>query len=217
MSRSFLLSDDLADYVHKHSEPLDSILADLADETTQFGEIARMQSAQEVGTLLTMLVRLLKTRRALEVGTFTGYSAICIARGLVPDGHMLCCDVNEEWTAMARMYWQRAGLADRIDLRIAPAAETLAALPADSSYDFAYIDADKGGYQTYVELLHPRLRTGGLIAVDNVLWGGRVADQSVHDEATRAIRAFNDAVVADDRWDCQLLPIGDGLTLLRKR
>jgi caffeoyl-CoA O-methyltransferase len=118
---------------------------------------------------------------------------------------------------MARRYWQRAGLADRIDLRIAPAAETLAALPADSSYDFAYIDADKGGYQTYAELLHPRLRTGGLIAVDNVLWGGRVADQSVHDEATRAIRAFNDAVVADDRWDCQLLPIGDGLTLLRKR
>lgn len=118
---------------------------------------------------------------------------------------------------MARKYWERAGLADRIELRIAPAAETLAALPADASYDFAYIDADKSGYQTYAELLHPRLRTGGLIAVDNVLWSGRVADASADDVDTKAIQAFNDAVVADDRWDCQLLPIGDGLTLLRKR
>jgi caffeoyl-CoA O-methyltransferase len=211
------MSDELADYVHAHSEPLDDVLADLAAETSELGPVAGMQSAQEVGTLLTMLARLTNARRGIEVGTFTGYSAICIARALGTDGRLLCCDVSEEWTAMARKYWERAGLADRIELRIAPAAETLAALPADASYDFAYIDADKSGYQTYAELLHPRLRTGGLIAVDNVLWSGRVADASADDVDTKAIQAFNDAVVADDRWDCQLLPIGDGLTLLRKR
>jgi caffeoyl-CoA O-methyltransferase len=211
------MSDELADYVHAHSEPLDDVLADLAAETSELGRVAGMQSAQEVGTLLTMLARLMNARRGIEVGTFTGYSAICIARGLGADGELLCCDVSEEWTAMARRHWERAGLADRIELRIAPAAETLAALPADAAYDFAYIDADKSGYQTYAELLHPRLRTGGLIAVDNVLWSGRVADASADDADTKAIQAFNDAVVADDRWTCQLLPIGDGLTLLRKR
>jgi caffeoyl-CoA O-methyltransferase len=130
---------------------------------------------------------------------------------------LLCCDVSEEWTALARKYWDRAGVSDRIELRIAPAGETLAALPTDASYDLAFIDANKDGYLLYVDLLHPRLRTNGLIAVDNTLWGARVLDESVKDENTLAIRAFNDAVAADLRWECLVLALGDGLTLLRKR
>ena len=217
MSRSFLLTPELAEYVRTHSEPLDDVLLDLAAETAELGDISRMQSAPEVGSLLTMLARTIGARRAIEVGTFTGYSAICIARGLAGDGSLLCSDLSEEWTALARKYWERAGLADRIELRLGPAAETLAALPADPAYDLAYIDADKGGYQTYAELLLPRLRPGGLVAVDNVLWSGRVAQPAADDEDTVAIRAFNDTVVADDRWECLMLAIGDGLTLLRKR
>ena len=218
MSRNFILSDDLADYVDAHSEPLDDVLRDLVNETAStLGDIARMQSAREVGGLLALLAASIGARRAIEVGTFTGYSAICIARALGDDGRLLCCDVSEDWTAIARKFWQRAGLEDRIELRVAPAAETLAALPADGSHDFAYIDADKGGYRAYVELLYGLLRPGGLVCVDNVLWGGRVADASVTDDDTVAIRAFNDAVVADPRWECQLLAIGDGLTVLRKR
>jgi caffeoyl-CoA O-methyltransferase len=218
VSRSFLLSDELSAYVLAHSEPIDDVLTDLAAETEkELGNVAGMQTAPEIGTLLTMLARLINARRAIEVGTFTGYSAICIARGLTDEGSLLCCDVSEEWTSMARRYWDRAGLAGRIELRLAPAIETLEALPEDASYDFAYIDANKDGYLSYAELLYPRLRTGGLIAVDNVLWGARVLDSSVNDDNTNAIRAFNDAMAADDRWDCQLLPLGDGLTLLRKR
>jgi caffeoyl-CoA O-methyltransferase len=193
------------------------VLLDLAAETAELGDISRMQSAPEVGALLTMLARLIGAKKAVEVGTFTGYSAICIARGLTDDGTLLCCDINDDWTTVARKYWERAELADRIELELGPAADTLAALPADSSYDMAYIDADKGGYLTYAELLLPRLRRGGLVAVDNVLWSGRVADPSANDDDTVAIRKFNDAVVADERWDCLLLGIGDGLTLLRKR
>ena len=218
MSRSFLLSDQLEDYIGAHSEPVDDLLVELAKETAEkFPDRAGMSTAYEVGSFLTMLARLIGARRAIEVGTFTGHSAICITRGLRDDGSLLCCDVSEEWTSVAQAYWKRAGVADRIELRLAPAAETLAALPEDASYDMAFIDADKPNYQTYVDLLHPRLRPNGVIAVDNVLWGARVLDESVNDENTTAIRAFNDAVVADPRWETQLLPLGDGLTLLRKR
>jgi caffeoyl-CoA O-methyltransferase len=218
VSRSFLLSSELADYLRSHSEPVDELLVDLAQETeARFPDRAGMSTAFEIGALLTMLARLIGARRTIEVGTFTGHSAICIARGLGEGGHLLCCDVSEEWTAVARKYWDRAGVSDRIELRIAPAGETLAALPADASYDLAFIDANKDGYLSYVDLLHPRLRSNGLIAVDNTLWGARVLDEGVTDENTAAIRAFNDAVAADPRWECELLALGDGLTLLRKR
>jgi caffeoyl-CoA O-methyltransferase len=217
VSRSFLLDERLTAYVRAHSEPIDDVLADLVAETGTLGDVAGMQSAQEVGGLLTMLVRTLNATAAIEVGTFTGYSAICIARGLAPGGRLLCCDVSEEWTAMARRYWERARLTETIELRIGPAADTLSSLPDDPAYDFAYIDADKPGYRTYVDLLYPRLRNGGVIAVDNVLWGGRVADPAVEDDNTTAIREFNAAVAADPRWETQLLALGDGLTLLSKR
>jgi predicted O-methyltransferase YrrM len=217
MSRSFLLDENLTAYVRAHSEPVDEVLADLIVETGKLGDVAGMQSAQEVGGLLTTLVHAIGARNAIEIGTFTGYSAICIARGLAPGGRLVCCDVNDDWTSIAREYWKRAGLSDAIELRLGPAADSLAAIPEQPTYDFAYIDADKPGYRTYVELLHPRLRANGLIAVDNVLWGGRVADSSVDDDNTKAIREFNDAMAADDRWDTQLLALGDGLTLLRKR
>ena len=217
MSRNFLLPDELADYVRAHSDPLDEVLADLVEETALLGGVAAMQSAAEVGGVLTLLARLMGAANAIEVGTFTGYSAICIARGLTEAGRLLCCDVSEEWTSIARKYWGRAELNDRIELRIAPAAETLASLPAEPTCDLAYIDADKSGYLTYVELIYDRLRPGGLVVVDNVLWSGRVVEQTAEDDNTAAIRAFNDTVAEDPRWDCQMLAIGDGLSLLRKR
>jgi caffeoyl-CoA O-methyltransferase len=156
-------------------------------------------------------------RRAIEVGTFTGYSSICIARGLPPDGRLLCCDVSEEWTALARRFWEKAGVADRIELRLAPAAETLRALPEDPVFDLAFLDADKPGYPVYYEEILRRLRPGGVILADNVLWMGRVADPAADDPQTAAIRAFNAQVAGDPRVDCVMIPLSDGLTLLRKR
>jgi caffeoyl-CoA O-methyltransferase len=153
----------------------------------------------------------------VEVGTFTGYSALCIARGLPDDGQLLACDVSEEWTAIARRYWERAGVASRIDLRLGPALDTLRALPADTRFDMGFIDADKPTYPAYYEEILTRLRPGGLILVDNVLWFGRVADPAADDPQTLAIRAFNDQVAADPRVDCVMLPVSDGLTILRKR
>jgi len=176
-----------------------------------------MQISHDEGELLTMLVRLTGARHAVEVGTFTGYSALCIARGLPADGRLVACDVSEEWTAIGRRAWDAAEVADRIDLRIAPALETLAALPADSSFDLAFIDADKPNYANYFDALLPRMRTNGAILVDNVLWDGRVVKSDADDENTVAIRAFNDKVASDARVDTVMLPIADGLTLLRKR
>jgi caffeoyl-CoA O-methyltransferase len=176
-----------------------------------------MQIAPEQGTLLRLLVAAIGARRAVEVGTFTGYSAICIARGLAPGGRLLCCDVSAEWTAVARRYWERAGVADRIDLRLAPAAETLRTLSAEPILDFAFIDADKTGYPVYYEEVLRRLRPGGLIAVDNVLWSGHVVNARKRDADTRAIRRFNDLVAADGRVDSVMTPIADGITLIRKR
>src|SRR5690606_5846127 len=150
--------------------------------TAELGDIARMQVAPEQGALLELLVRMLGARQAVEVGTFTGYSALCVARGLAPGGRLLCCDVSEEWTAIARDAWRRAGVADRIDLRIGPALETLARLPDEPTIDFAFIDADKRGYLDYYEALVRRLRPGGLLAIDNVLWAGRVVDPAADDD-----------------------------------
>jgi caffeoyl-CoA O-methyltransferase len=159
----------------------------------------------------------LGARRAVEIGTFTGYSAISLARGLVPDGTLLCCDLNEEWTAIARRYFARAGLAERITLRIAPAIETLRALPRTPEIDLAFIDADKTGYRGYYDELLPRLRPGGVIGFDNVLWGGSVADPRDTSDNTVALRALNDFLVRDERVDLLMLPVADGLTLVRKR
>lgn len=216
--KSSWLPADLHQYVVDHGIPPDPVLVDLAEETTrELGATSRMQISPEQGGFLEWLTRLLGATNVVEVGTFTGYSSICLARGMAPGGRLLCCDVSEEWTAMARAAWARAGLEDRIELRIAPAAETLAALPHDPPIDLAFVDADKEGYPTYIDLLTERLRPGGVIAVDNTLWSGAVADPSVEDPTTELLRRLNDGLVGDDRFDTVQLPLGDGLTLLRKR
>lgn len=216
--RSLPVTAELVDYAVAHgSFPVDDVLADLRTETAALGRAAGMQIGPDQGQLLTFLARLVGARRAVEVGTFTGYSSLCIARGLAADGRLLCCDVSEEWTAVGRRAWARAGMADRIELRIAPAVETLRALPADEPIDLAFIDADKGGYLDYWHELVPRVRPGGLLLADNVLWSGRIDDPAVTDPDTVALRAFNDAVAADERVDVVVLPAFDGLTLARKR
>ena len=214
--KSFQLSPAIHEYLVAHGSPVDDVQQALIDETLALGAISMMQVSPEQGALLTMLVRLMSVERAVEVGTFTGYSALCIARGLAPGGQLVCCDVSEEWTSIGRQAWARAGVADRIDLRIAPAAETLAALPNEPHIDFAFIDADKGGYITYYEELVPRMRPNGLIAVDNVLWSGRVIDPAADDADTEAIRAFNRHAADDSRTETVMLPVADGLTLARK-
>jgi caffeoyl-CoA O-methyltransferase len=161
-----------------------------------------------------MLVRLCGAGRAIEVGTFTGYSSICIAQGLPPGGRLLCCDVSEEWTSVARRYWERAGLADRIELRLGPALETLAQLPIGPLFDFAFIDAEKSEYIAYYEALVPRMATGGLIAVDNVLRHGTVFGLGEQDRRTTLAREFNDHVLADPRTESVIVPIADGLSLI---
>ena len=215
--KSFLLSSELADYIVSRGTPPDALQQALIEETAALGAVAGMQIAPEQGAFLTVLTRLIGARRAIEIGTFTGYSALCIARGLPDDGRLLCCDVSEEWTAVGKRAWAKAGMADRIDLRLAPALETLAALPADTQFDLAFIDADKPNYANYFDALLPKMRTNGAILVDNVLWDGRVVKPDADDENTVAIRAFNDKVAHDDRVDTVMLPIADGLTLTRKR
>jgi caffeoyl-CoA O-methyltransferase len=215
--KSFHLSSEIHAYLVEHGTPPDAVLRELAEETARLGPIAMMQVAPEQGAFMTLLVRATGARRAIEVGTFTGYSALCIARGLPDDGQLLACDVSEEWTSIGRRYWERAGVAKKIDLRIGPALDTLRALPQEPRFDLAFIDADKTSYPAYYEEILLRLRQGGLILVDNVLWMGRVVDASADDENTRAIRAYHDRVAADRRVDCVMLAVSDGLTLLRKR
>jgi predicted O-methyltransferase YrrM len=217
LSKSFFLSDEIHEYMRASSTPLDAVQRELIEETRKIGPMAMMQIAPEQGALMELLVRLLGARRIVEVGTFTGYSALCMARALPADGRLLTCDRSEEWTAVARRFWEKAGVADRIELRLGPAAETLAALPRDEPIDMAFIDADKTGYRTYYEEILARLRPGGLILVDNVLWGGSVVDAENQREDTEAIRAFNAHVGADERVDRVMLAISDGLTIARKR
>jgi caffeoyl-CoA O-methyltransferase len=211
------LTPELQEYLVAHGTPPDDIQRDLIAETDALGRVASMQIAPEQGTFMTLVTRLLHARFAVEVGTFTGYSSLCIARGLAEGGRLLCCDISEQWTAVARRYWERAGVADRIDLRLAPALDTLRALPREPMVDLAFIDADKAGYIAYWGQLVARLRPGGVLLVDNVLWSGRVADPYNDDEDTRHIRAFNDHAAADPRVDLVILPIADGLTFARKR
>ena len=166
---------------------------------------------------MTLLTQLAGARNAIEIGTFTGYSSICIARGLTADGHLICCDISEEWTSIAKKYWEKAGLAGRIELRLAPAIHTLRALPGTETFDVAFIDADKGGYLSYWREVVPRMRPGGLIMVDNTFSHGRVIDAGNDSPVVIAIRDFNDHAAADDRVDLVMVPIGDGLTIARKR
>ena len=217
--RSFLLTPELADYVRASSERLDPVLADLVAETAAMGERGEasptMQIAPEQGVFLQLLTAALGARRAIEIGTFTGFSALCIARGLAEGGSLLCLDRSEEWTAVARRYWARAGLADRIELRLGDARETLRTLPAEPAFDVAFVDADKTGYAAYVDELHPRMSANGVVLLDNTLWSGRVLHPESEDD--RALVALNAALAVDPRWETVLLPVADGLTVLRKR
>ena len=217
--RSFLLSPELADYVRAGSEPPDPVAADLLAETASMadrGEVPpTFQIAPEQGTFMQLLTAALGVRNAIEIGTFTGYSALCVARGLPDDGSLLCLDVSEEWTAVARRYWERAGLAGRIELRLGDAHETLRALPAVATFDLAFVDADKTGYADYVEQLYPRMAPNGVVLLDNTLRGGRVLTPESDDD--RAVVELNAALVADPRWETVLLPVADGLTVLRVR
>jgi len=217
--RSFLLTQELADYVRAASEPPDDVAADLIAETAAMGERgeapATMQIAPEQAAFMRLLASALGARRAIEIGTFTGLSAMYVARGLPGDGSLLCLDVNEHWTAVARRYWERAGLSDRIELRLGNAIDTLRALPAEPTFDLAFVDADKTGYAAYVDELYPRLTANAVVLLDNTLWSGRVLDPQSDDD--RAIAELNASLVADPRWETVLLPIADGLTMLRKR
>ena len=214
-------TDELQDYLLAHSMPRSVVHERLVEVThEELGETARMQIAPEQGAFLTLLVRLIGAHTAVEVGTFTGLSALCIAEGLPDDGTLTCFDISEHWTSIGIPFWEEAGLADRIELVIGPAAQTLAATSLDRPIDFAFIDADKAGYSLYVDLILQRMRPGGLIVVDNALFGGEVlaaAEGAEVGENAAAIHAFNEAVAADDRVECSLVNVGDGLLLVRKR
>ncbi len=210
------LDATLYDYVLEHRSPDDAVVRGLREETARLGDRAVMQISPDQATFLRLLVAAIGARCAVEVGTFTGFSSLAIARGLPADGRLLCCDVSEEWTAIARRFWEKAGVSDRIELRLGPAAETLRRLPETPTFDFAFIDADKPGYAVYWDEIVRRLRPGGLVAVDNVLWDGDVVRLEKQDADTVAIRQFNEMVLADARVESVMLPIADGLTLARR-
>src|SRR3712207_3833782 len=217
--RSFLLTPELADYVRAASEPIDEVAAALIAETAAMaerGEVsATMQIAPEQGAFMQLITAAVGARRAIEIGTFTGFSALCLARGLPVDGSLLCLDIDEVWTAVGRRHWDRAGVGDRIELRIGDALASLRSLPVAETFDLAFIDADKTGYPAYVEELYPRMTANGLVLLDNTLRDGHVLDPQSADD--RAIAALNGSLAADPRWETVLLPVADGLTLLRKR
>ena len=215
-TKTLPLTPDLHAYLVAHGSAPDEIVRELAEETRAvLPAEAVMQVAPEQAAFLTFLTRLLGVRQAVEVGTFTGLSSLAIARGLADGGRLTCFDISEEYTGVARRYWERAGVQDRIELRIGPAAQTLRELPRERYLDFAFIDADKVGYPIYWDELVPRMRPGAVIAVDNTLRDGRVL--APRDADDRAIAAFNDAVVADVRVEAVMLPIADGVTLARVR
>ena len=219
-SHTIELTDVLHDYLLRVGTRESAVAKELRAETQAATRAHRMQISPEQGAFMALLVRLLGVKRAIEVGTFTGYSALVVAEALPDAGRLIACDVSEDWTAVGRPFWQRAGVAEKIDLRLAPAAETLDALLAAGeagAFDFAFIDADKANYDTYYERCLALLRTGGVVGIDNVLWGGRVANEQADDADTQAIRALNAKVRDDARVDVAMLPIGDGLTLAVKR
>jgi predicted O-methyltransferase YrrM len=218
-TRTISMTDPLHEYMLAVSLREPAVLRQLREETLQL-EAAGMQMSPEQGQFMQLLMHLLGAKRTLEVGVFTGYSSLCVALALPDDGQIIACDVSEEYTAVARRYWQRAGVAHKIQLNLGPGAVTLDRLIEEgqqNSFDFAFIDADKENYATYYEQCLQLLRPGGLIGIDNVLWGGSVVDESNQDSSTNAIRALNKQIHADPRVDLSLVPIGDGLTLARKR
>jgi predicted O-methyltransferase YrrM len=218
-NKTFTMSDTLTAYMQKVSLREPDVLTRLREETSQ-QSMAMMQIAPEQGQFMQLLVKALGIRRAIEVGVFTGYSALCVALAMPDDGRIVACDVSTEWTDIARRYWKDAGVDHKIELRIAPAVETLDTLIGEhleNKFDFAFIDADKAGYKDYYERALVLIRPGGLIAIDNTLWNGNVADESNQTESTQAIRDLNRHIHADERVDISLLPIGDGLTLALKR
>ncbi|MEZ5509105.1 MAG: class I SAM-dependent methyltransferase [Gammaproteobacteria bacterium] len=220
MSNSSTLDlKSLYGYLLQHSLRDDPLLQALREETAR-DPMARMQIAPEQGQFMALLVQLIGARRIIEIGTFTGYSSLCMARALPDDGYLLCCDIDDTWTGIARRYWQQAEVAHKIDLQLAPATETLQAQlerQQHGTFDLAFIDADKENYDTYYEHCLQLIRPNGLILFDNMLWSGRVADPSVQDADTQALRAMNRKLHQDQRVDISLLPMADGITLARKR
>ncbi|HVW31616.1 MAG TPA: class I SAM-dependent methyltransferase [Acidimicrobiia bacterium] len=216
-ARSHFIDPPIADYALGHSSGPDAVQVQLQQVTAErTGPAAGMQIGDDQAVLLEILARALGAKRAVEIGTFTGYSSLALARGMGPGGRLICLDVSEEWTSIARDHWTKAGVADRIELIIGPALDTLRALPSYGTFDLAFVDADKTGYADYYEELVPRLRPGGLLLVDNTLWGGAVLDEKDDSDDTAAIRAVNDTIAADERVRTVLLPIGDGLTIAQK-
>ncbi|MEM7129807.1 MAG: class I SAM-dependent methyltransferase [Chloroflexota bacterium] len=222
---TIMLTDELQDYFHQVSLRETAILKELREETYANTNSPGMQIAPEQGQFMQMLVKLIGAKRVIEVGVFTGYSSLSVALAMPEDGEILACDVNPDTTAVARRYWEKAGVAHKIRLQIGPATETLQQLLEGKlidgnqagSFDIAFIDADKSNYATYVDLCYQLVRQGGLLIVDNVLWHGAVIDPARQDEDTIAIRTLNSALQRDERFDLSLVPIGDGMTLLRKR
>ena len=213
--RTITITDDLVAYVHRYGVREHPVLAALRERTAPLPQHT-MQIGPDQGAFMALLVKLIGARRILEIGTFTGYSSTSMALAMPPDGRMLCCDVSREWTDIARAAWAEAGVENRIELRLAPATETLATLD-DDSYDVSFIDADKANYDAYYEACLRVVRPGGLILIDNVLWSGDVANPAVDNDNVRAIRALNEKIAADERVDHVLLPVADGLTMARVR
>ena len=215
--KSFYLSREVHQYLLDHGGAADPIGQRLIEETRKMGGISMMQVAPEQGAFMQLLATLLGAKKAIEVGTFTGFSALCLARGMGEGSHLICCDTSEEWTRVGQPYWEEAGVSDRIDLRIGPAIETLQAIPEDQGFDLAFVDADKSSYVAYGRELLRLVRPGGLIMVDNVLWSGAVVDPDNHEDNTQHIRAFNDWATGEVRCENVMIPVGDGLTLIRVR
>ncbi|MCH2184435.1 class I SAM-dependent methyltransferase [Myxococcota bacterium] len=215
--KSFQISKAIHQYLLEHGGAPDPIGQALIDETRKLGRYSIMQIAPEQGAFMHLLAGLMGARKAIEIGTFTGFSALCLARGMGEGSHLICCDTSEEWTSVGKTYWEKAGVADRIELRIGPGIETLRSIEEDKSFDLAFIDADKSSYIEYAEELLRLVRPGGLLLVDNVLWFGTVADPENNEENTLHIRRFNEWASAHPRFENVMLPIGDGLSLLRIR
>ncbi len=212
------LTPDLYGYlIQNRSGAGDPILQALRRETEALGDVSRMLISEEQGSFFTLLVAALGVQSAIEIGTFTGYSSICIARGLSAHGRLICCDISKEWTSIARKYWIQAGVERKIDLRLGTAGDTLKKLKTDATFDFAFIDADKTGYETYCEMILPRMKTNGLMVFDNMLWGGRLGSTQIDQADGRAIDALNRKLTHDPRVESVLLPISDGLLVCRKK